>query len=205
MEDNMQLLISAESIAFFLAVFPALWISRRIISRNYSTNNLITRVFLWLALGGLILSPMIDFINYLGDTLQLIVPSLRNLNPVMVFLGVGPYLFFTSINLILGVLVYVLGLYFARKIVADHKIPLAQGMRLDKWENVIIILGFVGLINRAIVGIIVKFVSIYLPGLTASLNIAQGLMGFWASWILALVILLGTLFIFNTHITLKRD
>jgi hypothetical protein len=205
MEDGMQLLISAESIAFFLAVFPALSISGRIIFRNYSTNNLITRVFLWLALGGLILAPIIDFLNFIGYILQLLVPSLQNLNPITVFLGVGPYLYFTTINLFLGVLVYVFAIYFVRKMSTNNKIPLITGMLLNKWETGIIILGIVGLINRAIVGIIVKFVSIYLPSLTASQNTAQGIMGFWASWLLGLVILLGTVFIFSTHITSKKD
>jgi hypothetical protein len=204
MDDNLLLMSSIGSIVIFLSVFPALWISGRIILRNFSLHKHAIQIFLWLALGGLILTPIYDFLRYLGYVLSLVIPSLRNSVPISVFLGVGPYLVYSIITLILGVIVYTLSFNHAHTLINKGRIPLNPELQLGNWELSIVLLGVAGLVNQLISGIIVKFLFIYLPSLTDQLNFAQGLNGFWISWLIAFIILLGTLFIMYQKIQTRE-
>ncbi|MEJ2263837.1 MAG: hypothetical protein P8X95_10355 [Anaerolineales bacterium] len=200
MDSNVQLMSTMESIAVFLAAFPALWIASQIVLRNYSGDDRATQLFLWLALGGLILTPLTDFLHYFSSLLSLIIPSLRNSGMITVFLGVGPFLLFSTITLILGIFVYGLALYDGRTIIAEGAIPLIQGLKFSRWESGFVLLGIAGLINQMVSGLVVRFVSIYLPNLTAQQGLAQLSMGFWISWLVALIILLVTLFVMRERI-----
>jgi hypothetical protein len=201
MDSSAQLMSSIQSIAVFLAAFPALWIAGRITLRNYSGNDRATQMFLWLALGGFILTPLTDFLRYLSSLFSLIIPSLWDSGNIMVFLGEGPFLMYSTITLILGIFVYGLALYDGRMMIADGNIPLVQELQLESWELGFILLGIVGLINDMVNGVVVSFVNIYLPSLTAQQGLAQLSTGFWISWLIAIVVLLVTLFIMRgrTH------
>jgi hypothetical protein len=192
--DSMQLISSVESAAMFLVTFPALWISGRIILRNYAVENRALQIFLWLALGGLILTPLIDFIRYLSYVLYLIIPSSDKFNNVSVFLGMAPYLYYTTITLVLGIAVYSLAFYHSRKLVAQSKLPFIQGLQISNWEFGFVLLGIAGLVNHMVSRIVVNFVSIYIPSLTAQLDITQLFKGFWISWLIGFIILIVTLF-----------
>lgn len=201
MDESLQLMESVMSIAVFLIAFPALWISGRIILRNYAGDNRATQICLWLALGGLILAPLTDFLRYLGSVLSLIIPSLWNSNPITVFLGVGPFLLYSTLMLILGIIVYGLGIIYGRQLLAQGKLPLIQGLKLNNWESGFVLLGMAGLINQMVRGIVVRFVSISLPSLTETQDLAQGFKGFWVTWLIAFLILLVTLFVMDKLIT----
>lgn len=200
MDGNLQIMSSLVSIAVFLAAFPALWISGRIILRNDTSDNSTSKVFIWFALAGLILNPLIDFIRYLGDLLSLIIPSLRNTAPIIVFLGAGPSIFYSTLTLVFGIIVYGLGIYYMRVLVAQDQIPFLKGLQLRNWELGFVLLGIVSLINQMVRGIVIRFVSIYLPSLTAQQDFVQGVVSFWISWLLGLIILLVTVFIMNERI-----
>ena len=195
MDSSAQLMSSIRSIAVFLAAFPALWIAGRITLRNYSSNDRATQMFLWLALGGLILTPLTDFLRYLGSLLSLVIPSLRYAGTITVFLGVGPFLLYSTITLILGILVYGLALYDGRMMIADGNKPFLPQLQLESWELGFVLLGIVGLINHMVSGVVVSFVNMYLPSLAAQQGLAQLSTGFWISWLMAIVVLLVTLFI----------
>ena len=201
MDESMQLMESVMSIAVFLATFPALWISGRIILRNYAGYSRTTHAYLWLALGGLILTPLTDLLRYLSSVLSLIIPSLRSPVPFMVFLGVGNFMLYSTITLILGMIVYGLAVYYARPLLALGKLPLIQGLKLEFWESGFVLLGIGGLINQMVRGIVVRFVSISLPSLTDTQDLAQGYKGFWVTWLIAFLILLVTLFVMDKLIT----
>jgi hypothetical protein len=201
MDAGLQLMNSVVTICQFLAAFPALWISGRIILRNDAGDNPTTQLFLWLALGGLILTPLADFLRYLGSLFSLIISSFRDSNPITIFLGVGPFWTFSTITLILGIVVYGLAYYYARRMIAQGEIPLIRALQLENWELGFALLGVVGLINQMVKGIAFGFVSINLPDLTAQQSLTQLLKGFWASWLIAFLVLLVTLFVINERIS----
>ena len=194
MNNSMQLINSIGSVAIFLVTIPALWISGRIILRNYTVENRALQIFLWLALGGLILTPLTDFVRYLSSVLTLIIPSPDKLNPITIFLGVAPYVYFLTITLVLGIAVYSLAFYQARKLVAESKMPFIQGLQISNWEFGFILLGIAGLVNHMVSGIVLNFVSIYIPSLTTQLNLPQVFRGYWISWLVGFILLIVTLF-----------
>jgi hypothetical protein len=197
MNDSMQLISSIESAAMFLISFPALWISGRIILRNYAVENRTLQILLWLSVGGLILIPLMDFLRYLGYVLYLIIPSSDKFGSISVFLGIAPYLYYSTITLILGIAVYSLAFYHERNLLTQSKLSFIQGLDIRNWEFGFIILGIAGLVNHMVRGIVVNFVSIYFPSLTAQLDLAQLSKGFWISWLIGFIILIVTLFFMN--------
>jgi len=197
MNDSMRLINGVESAILFLATFPALWISGRIILRNYTGEYRALQIILWLTLGGLILTPLTDLLRYLGSVLNLFIPSSDKLGIISVFLGMAPFLFYSTISLIQGIAVYGLTLYYARKLVVQGKLPFIRGLKLSNWEFGFVLLGLAGLVNRMVNGIVVNFVSIYFPSLTNQLNLNQLFIGFWISWLIAYIILIIILFWMN--------
>jgi hypothetical protein len=197
MNDSMQLISSIGSASIFLVSFPALWISGRIILRNYAVENRTLQIILWLSLGGLILIPLMDFIRYLGYVLYLIIPSSDKFGSTLVFLGMAPYMYYSMISLILGITVYGLAFYHVRNQLTQSKLSFIQGLHISNWEISFIILGIAGLVNRMVGGIVVNFVSIYFPSLTAQLDQTQLSKGFWISWLIGFIILIVTLFFMN--------
>ncbi len=197
MDSNAEWLSTAGSIGYFLAAFPALWISGRIVLRNYIGEYRALRIVLWLTLGGLILIPFMDFLRYLSFVLDLIIPSSGKFNSLSVFLGMAPFLYYSAITLILGIAVYGLALYYARKLVAQGNLPFIQGLELDNWEFWFVLLGIAGLVNRMVNGIVANFVNIRIPGLTDQLDLTQLSKGFWISWLIAFIVLIVTLFSMN--------
>lgn len=205
MDSNVEWLSTVGSIGYFLAVFPALWISGRIILRNYSGDNRTAQIFLWLALGGLILAPLTDSLRYLSSILSQIVPFFRISADVTVFLGMGSFMVYSGITLVLGIVVYSLALYYLRMIVVRGKIPIVQELQIVKWELGFVLLGIAGLINHMVSSLVISFVSISLPSLTDDKDIAQLLSGFWISWLLAFLVLLVTLWIMNDRLSKRED
>jgi hypothetical protein len=194
MNNSMLLINNVESAAMFLVTIPALWIAGRILLRNYAGQNRALQILLWFTLGGLILTPLMDFIRYLSYILYLIIPSSDKFNSASVLLGMAPYLYYSTITLVLGIAVYGLALFHARKLVAQNKLPFIQGLQISNWEFGFVLLGIAGLVNHMVGGIIVNFVTIYFPSLTAQLNQAQLSKGFWISWLIGFIILIVTLF-----------
>lgn len=205
MADSMQIIHGVTSVALFLATFAALWISGRIILRNYDGNNRVLHFILWLALAGLIHTPLLDFILYLGSILNLIIPSSDQSGSISVFLGMAPILNFLTIRLILGIAVYGLTLYYVRKLVVPDRLPYIQGLRLSDWEFGFILLGIAGLMNNIVRGIVFNFVSINFPSLITSFDQAQLIKGFWITWLIAFLILIGTLFCMNELLYRRED
>ena len=197
MNDIIQLVDGVVSVALFLTALPALWISGRIVLRNYTGEYRALQIVLWLTLGGLILIPFMDFLRYLSFVLDLIIPSSGKFNSISVFLGMAPFLFYSTITLVLGIVVYGLTLYYARKLLAQGKLPFVRGLVLGNWEFGFVLLGIAGLVNRMVNGIVANFVNIRIPGLTDQLDLAQLSKGFWISWLIAFIILTVTLFCMN--------
>lgn len=205
MDSNAEWLSTVGSIGYFLAALPALWISGRIILRNYSGDNRTAQIFLWLALGGLILAPMTDFIRYISSILSLIVPFFRISADVTVFLGMGSFMVYSGITSVLGIIVYCLALYYLRKMIVEGMIPIVQELQIVKWELGFVLLGIAGLINHMVSSLVISFVTIYLPNLTDDKDIAQLLSGFWISWLLAFLVLFVTLWIMNNRLSKRED
>ena len=200
MDNNLQLVNTIESIGVFLAAFPALWISGSIVLRNFATETRAIQILLWLALGGLFLAPVTDIVRYTTSILSLIIPSLRNANPTMVLLGVGPFLLYSTLSMILGILIYGFALYYARLRIIHDQTVFRQRLQLTNLELGFVILGIAGLVNQMVRGIVVRLVTLYIPGLTALQDLTLGLSGFWISWLLAVLILIVILFIMNEKI-----
>ena len=197
MNNSMLLINNVESVLMFLVTFPALWIAGRIILRNFTDENRALKVLLWFTLGGLILIPLVDIIRYLSYILYLIIPSSDKFNSATVFLGVAPYIYYSTIALVLGIVVYGLAFYQARMLVSQNKLQFIQGLKISNWEFGFIILGIAGLVNRVVGGIVVNFVTIYIPSLTTQLDQTQLSRGFWISWLIGFVVLILTLFLLS--------
>jgi len=203
--ESYEWLSTTGSIGYFLAAFPALWISGRMILRNYAEDHRTTRLFIWLALGGLILIPIADCLRYTISILSLIVPLFWNSATVTVFLGMGPFMASSGITTALGIVVYGLALYSLRSIFVGNKIPIIQEYRVEKWEQGFVLLGIAGLVNRMVSGLVTGFVSMYLPLLTDDKDLAQLLAGFWITWLLAFLILLVTMWIMNERLSRREN
>ena len=197
MNYSVQLISGVESASLFLATIPALWISGRIILHNYPGEYRALQIFLWFALGGQILTPLMHFFRYLSSVLTLLIPSSNMFGSVSVFLGMAPYQYFSTIILIQGIAVYGLSLYYVRKLVTQGRLPFIQGLQLSSWEFRFVLLGIAGQVNNMVSGIVVNFVSIYFPSLTAQLDLTQLFKGFWISWLIAFIILILILFCMN--------
>ena len=203
--ESYEWLSTTGSIGYFLAAFPALWISGRIILRNYAGDHRQAHQFIWLALGGLILIPIADCLRYTISIVSLIVPLFWNSATVTVFLGMGSFMASSGITTALGIVVYGLALYSLRSIFVGNKIPIIQEYRVEKWEQGFVLLGIAGLVNRMVSGLVTGFVSMYLPLLTDDKDLAQLLAGFWITWLLAFLILLVTMWIMNERLSRREN
>ena len=205
MNNSMLLINNVASVLMFLVTFPALWIAGRIILRNFTDENRAFKVLLWFTLGGLILIPLVDIIRYLSYILYLIIPSSDKFNSATVFLGMAPYIYYTTIALVLGIVVYGLAFYLARMLVSQNKLHFIQGFKISNWEFGFIILGIAGLVNRVVGGIVVNFVTIYIPSLTAQLDQAKLSLGFWISWLIGIILLIVTIFFMNELLNRREN
>jgi hypothetical protein len=106
---------------------------------------------------------LIDFLQYLNPLLQLFDASIWNTTAISVFLGVGLFLHYSFVKVILGITFYALAIYYGRRMLAEGKLPLAQGVEFTKWEPVFILLGFAGLVIQMVRGLLFRFVYIDLP------------------------------------------
>jgi hypothetical protein len=174
--------------------------SRDVLSRNDAGEDPTTQLFLWLALGGFILNPLADLLRYFLTFLSLIIPPLWDFTLMTVSLGMGPSMAYSTISLILGIAVYGLPYSCARRLIAQGEIPLIRALQLENWELGLVLLGVISLINRMVRGIVEGFVSINLNDLASRLNLSPQ-KGFWISWLIALLILLVTLFAINERLS----
>lgn len=201
MEMTQQIINSISSIAVFLATFPALWISGRIILRNIVSENRIFLAILWLALAGWILMPLIDIVGYLSSLFDLVILNQANSVPISLVLGLGPFRYYLGINILLGFVVYAFVTYSTYEMLAGGEFPLIrQRFQVTKWETIFVLLGFAAMVNQVIKGTVLRFVTIYLPDLTAQQELPQLRYGFWASWLIGMMILIGVLFLINQKI-----
>lgn len=203
MEDSMQLIDSIGSIARFLLALPALWISGRIVVRNYAGQYRSFFVILWLALAGLILTPMIDFFGYLGNLVGMFIPPSGRFD-IPIFLGVAPGWYFTLVALLLGASVYGLTIFSIHKFLYPGKLPFLQGVKITNWEFGFVLLGIAGLVNQMVRGIVINFVFIYFPSLIDQFDITQHFIGFWITWGIALILLAVTYFLM-TEMLYRRE
>jgi hypothetical protein len=108
--------------------------SREVLSRNDTGEDPTTQLFLWLALGGFILNSSADLLRYFLTFLSLIIPPLRDFTPITIFLGTGPFLAYSTISLILGIIVYSLAYFYARRMIVQGEIPLIRALQLENWD-----------------------------------------------------------------------
>lgn len=187
MDAAFQTLDFVASIFIFLAFIPALWICGRIILRNSMNEDHFTRLFLWLVLGGFFLVPLVDLISYLRGLFMLVIPSDSNTSEVYMFMGTTSLLFYNILFTAIGVITYSSGIYYGRKIVAEHRLPVIKELALSPLEQNFIGLGLAGLFSRMIRGILLNFVSISIP--TPSGLFSGGFLGSFVGWVIAFIIL----------------
>lgn len=187
MDAAIQTLDFVASIFIFLAFIPALWISGRIILRNSMSEDHSTRLFLWLALAGFFIIPLVDLISYLRGLFMLVIPSDQNTGEVQLFMGTTSLLFYSILFTAIGVITYSAGIYYGRKIMAEQRLPVIKDLALSSFEQNFVALGLAGLFSRMIRGIILNFISISIP--TPSGLFFRGFMGSFIGWVLAFIIL----------------
>lgn len=204
MDASSGFLSSVGSIGYFLAAFPALWLAGRIILRNYAGGHRATQIILWLALGGLFVTPITDALRYLLSVVELVIPWFWNTIPITVFLGMGQFMAYSAMRLAFGLAVYGLALYFLRSIIKTVRDIIAQFWQVEDWEVGCALLGIAGLVNYMVSGLVIGFVSLYLPSLTDTWTITQLSRGFWISWLIGSLVLLVLLFFMNERLS-KRE
>lgn len=163
MNAAFEILNFVTSLLIFLALIPALWISGRIILRNRLTENRPTRLFLWLVLAGFFLIPLHDLISYVVGLLMLAIPSNQRMTEVVLFLGTTSWLFYTILFTAIGVITYSLGIYYGRKIIDEHRLPVIKDLALSSLEQDFMVLGLAGLLHSMVTGILLRFFSISIP------------------------------------------
>ena len=205
MDASSDFLSSVGSIGYFLAAFPALWIAGRIILRNYSGGHRAAQFILWLALGGLFFTPITDALRYLSSVVELIIPWFWNSFTINVFLGMGPFMAYSAIQLALGITVYGFALYYLRTMILQVKITIPQTIKIENRELGFILLGIAGLANHMVSGLVIGVVSIYLPSLVEGVEMLHLSKGFWISWLLGLLVLLVTLWIMNERLARRQE
>ena len=185
------------SLAWLLAVIFALWITGRIILRNISRVQenkddvalecpLILMV--WLALGGLFATPLLDLIGIIDAFLETFVPLFTI--PASQFVtvsGTEPWPLFTVMRAALLLLVYGLALWLGSKVLRIWNIPIDLSIRVTPFEKVFMILSFGGLAHRAVEMIVLDTVTS--AASFFSLRLGSQLMGWGLSWVLALLLL----------------
>ena len=185
------------SFAWLFAVIFALWIAGRIILRNLSQvqehkdDMALKRpliLMIWLALGGLFVTPLQDLIGIIDAFVETFVPLFSI--PASQFVtvsGTEPWPLFTSMRGALLLLVYGLALWLGLKVLHIWNIPNILSIRVTPFEKVFMILAFGGLVYRAVYTVVVLVIS---SGATAlSLRLGSQLAGDGISWILALLLL----------------
>ena len=185
------------SIALLLAVISAPWIAGKIILRNLSQvqehkdDTVLERpliLMIWLALGGLFVTPLLDLIGIIDVFVETFVPLFAI--PASQFVtvsGTEPWPLFTSMRGALLLLVYGLALWLGLKVLSIWNIPIDLSIRVTPFEKVFMILAFGGLAYRAVVTVVGLVIS---SGATAlSFRLGSQLAGEGISWILALLLL----------------
>jgi hypothetical protein len=195
MDANFQPLDTIVSIAIFFAAIPALWVSGRLILRSRISGSHLSRLFLWLILGGFFLIPLVDLISYFRDIFQLLIPSNQNVTEFPLFLGKTSWLLYSTIAIAMGIVVYSFAIYFGKRIITQHKLPVVEELHFSSLEQVFIVLGFAGLFNYMIKGIVVNFLWMRIP-VSASVSF-QGFIGSFIGWIIAFLVLAIAIFVMN--------
>jgi hypothetical protein len=186
MNANLQTLNSVASIVIFLAAIPALWISGRIILNN-PVGNRSTRMFFWLVLGGFFLIPLIDLITLIRDLISLAFPSEQIVTDFPLFLGNISWPLFLIIATAMNIIVYAFAIFYGRRILEKRELPFMKELTLNNLESGFVVLGFAGLLNQMIGGIVMNFIWMQIPVSTTVSS--QGLFGSLVGWIVAFLIL----------------
>ena len=185
------------SLAWLLVVIFALWIAGRMILRNLSQvqehkdDMALERpliLMIWLALGGLFVTPLQDLIGLIDAFVETFVPLFAI--PASQFVtvsGTEPLPLFTGMRGALFLLVYGLALWLGLKALRTWNIPIDLSIRVTPFEKGFMILGFGGLVYRAVFAVAGLVIS---SGATAlSFRLGSHLAGDSISWILALLLL----------------
>ena len=203
MDANFQLVYSISNIIMFLAVIPALWVSGRIILRNPILEERSISLFLWLVLGGFFLIPMIDVLAELRSLISFIVsPPEENMTTMPLFLGTTSWLLYSIISLALTIFVYAVAIYYGRLLLAKHGLPVIEQLSLNDMEQGFVVLGFAGLFNAMIHGIVMNFLWIGNTGATRTVTL--GTWGAMLGWILAFLLLALAIIYMNGKLENER-
>ena len=185
------------SLAWLLAIIFAFWIAGRMILRNlsqvqeYKDDMALERpliLMIWLALGGLFVTPLQDLIGLIDAFVETFVPLFSI--PASQFVtvsGTEPWPLFTGMRGALFFLVYGLALWLGLKALRIWNIPIGLSIRVTPFEKVFMILAFGGLVYRAVFALVGLVIS---SGATAlSFRLGSQLAGEGLSWILGLLLL----------------
>jgi hypothetical protein len=185
------------SLAWLIAIIFALWIAGRMILRNIpqvqeTKDDMILErpliLMIWLALGGLFVTPLQDLIGLIDSFVETFVPLFAI--PASQFVtvsGTEPWPLFTGMRGALLLLVYGLALWLGLKVLRIWNIPIDLAIRITPFEKGFMILAFGGLAYRAVYAVVGLVIS---SGATAlSLRLGSQLAGEGISWILGLLLL----------------
>jgi hypothetical protein len=198
MANLSQDLQTAASIFIFLSAFPALWISGRVILRNFLGESRFVQLFLWFVLAGVVLIPLTDFVKYLLTIAEVILPSFQFLGQITNFEDSNLYSP-ASITLVIGVILYGIAIFYGRKIILSGKIPVINSFQLSSFEMGVILLGIAGIINYQVNRIVVNFA--YLNVLIS----AGGNLGFLLNLLAGILILLVAFLIMNELLNRREN
>jgi len=193
----MNILDTVYSLAWLFAIIFALWIAGRIILRNIfqvqeNKDDIALKrpliLTIWLALGGLFATPLLDLIGIIDAFVETFVPLFAI--PASQFVtvsGTEPWPLFTGMRGALFLLVYGLALWLGLKVLSIGNIPTDLSIRVTPIEKVFMILAFGGQVYRAVYTVVGLVIS---SGATVlSFRLGSQLAGDGISWILALLLL----------------
>lgn len=202
MDANFQIVYSISNIIMFLVVIPALWVSGRIILRNPILEQRSISLFLWLALGGFFLIPMIDVLAELRSLISFIVSPEENMGAIPIFLGTTSWFLYSILSLALTIVVYAVAIYYGRLLLAKHGLPVIEQLSLNDMEQGFVVFGVAGLFNAMVHGIVMNFLWIGNTGATRT--VVLGTWGAILGWILAFLILALAIIYMNGKLENER-
>ncbi len=203
MDANLPTVSSISNIIMFLAVIPALWVSGRIILRNFMSSDHAIILFLWLVLGGFFLIPLIDLLSYLRNLVLLIVSPDQNMMEMPLFLGTIAWFWYAIISLVVAITIYAVAMIYGKRLLVEHGQPLIEQLSLNDMEKAFTVLGLAGLLSSMIHGIVGNF--LWILNTESARTVTLGSWGVILGWVLGFLLLILAILLMNQRLDKEED
>lgn len=199
--DTLGLLSNVLNVA--LALF-ALWIAGRIVLRNLSfiqsniSSSRAMQLLIWLALGEIFTFPFLDTLGIVQLTI-----SLDTTGDVYTLWGSVPPLIYDLCMVLTTLFIYGFTLMISWRLLFKRVPPILESIQLSSFEKVFSLLAIASLINHIVRFVLISIIFYQSPMLGVGLG--KGTAGFFAGWLVGLLIVGITIYVMFELIAKKED